>query len=73
MKTQTLDRFFSSLKDPNTQEIMKNLQKIKINQKLESQNMDLFMIEKVLPVLFAGLEELSREVERYQTQGRIKN
>lgn len=70
MKAQTLDRFFSSLNDPNTQEIMKNLQKLKVNQKFESQNLDLFMIEKVLPVLFAGLEELSREVERYQIQGK---
>jgi len=25
------------------------------------------MIEKVLPILFSGMEELSKEVERFQT------
>ncbi len=30
------------------------------------------MIEKVLPILFGGLEELSKEVERFQTSG-LKN
>lgn len=36
------------------------------------ENLDLYMIEHVLPILFVGFEQLAREVELYQNSGNNK-
>lgn len=70
---QSMARFITSLKDPNLDEILKSLKPLEVTINNQSENFDLYMIEKVLPVLFSGLEELSREVERYQTASITQN
>lgn len=86
--TSTVDRFLISLKDPNMEAILQSLKTLKIKYQSSfsyffliliyfflidnDENLDLYMIEKVLPILFAGMEELSKEVERYQKSG-IRN
>ncbi len=41
------------------------------NKSTGKYNLDLYLIENILPVLFLGLEELSKEVERFQKSSKL--